>query len=214
MKPMIDEKTPIDEIPFVALDTETCGLYESRVVELAGVRFCGGVEESRFQTLVDPQEPIPAEVTAIHGITDEMVQGAPTIREALISFMEFSRGAVWLAHNSPFDVKILTAEFYRSNLAIPTWPVLCSCRLSRRLNGGLKSHSLGAVCQHFGVRQQDAHRALGDSLDVMNVFTRMMAKHPAMTFGELLKIHNKPYSFDDAIEKSHTIPLNARLNRI
>jgi len=206
MKTLIDEKTPVTQVPFVALDTETCGLYEAKVVELAGVRFRGGVEEGRFQTLVDPREPIPAEVTAIHGITNEMVSGAPTIREALVEFLEFSKGAIWLAHNSPFDTKILTAELYRSELPIPSWFVLCSCRLSRRFNSGFQSHSLGYVCQQMGVVQTQAHRALGDSVAVMEIFQRMLARHPAMTFGELLALHGKPYDFDRAIETSNIIP--------
>lgn len=213
MKPLIEDTTPIDQIPFLALDTETCGLNEARVVELAGVRFLGGVEQDRFQTLIDPEERIPWDVTAIHGITNEMVEGAPTIRETLIKFLEFSEGAVWLAHNSPFDVKILAAEFYRSRLPIPAGYVLDSCRLSRRFNEGLQSHSLGYVCRHLDVRQEDAHRALGDSIDVMNIFTRMMAEHPEMTYSELLKRHGKPYDFDRAIKTSHLIPQHEDLDR-
>jgi len=214
MKLQINGNTPLSQVSFVALDTETCGLYEARVVELAGVRFRGGVEEGRFQTLVDPQERIPSEVTAIHGITNEMVQGAPKIRQALMAFLDFTRGAVWLAHNSPFDVKILTAEFYQSELPIPARFVLDSCRLSRRFNAGLQSHSLGSVCWHLGIKQEQAHRALGDSLAVMEIFQRIIARHPTMTIGELLARHGKPYDFDRAIATSYCIPRYTSLERI
>lgn len=204
---------PIDDIPFVALDTETCGLYEARVVELAGVRFRGGVEESRFQMLVDPGEPIPAEARAVHGISDQMVRGAPKIREALMAFLSFAHGAVWMAHNAPFDVKILAAEFYRSELPIPKRYVLDSCRLSRRFNPALKSHALGNVCLHYGIRNEQAHRALGDSLAVMHAFHRMIEAQQSLSLRELISRHGAPYDFDRAIKSSGCIPRYVELER-
>ncbi len=84
--------TPISEAEFVAFDLETTGLHpvSSQIVELGAVRFKGDGEVlGQFQQLVDPKSKIPHIATQIHGITNAMVQGQPSIAEALPEFLEF-----------------------------------------------------------------------------------------------------------------------------
>src|SRR5262245_20396696 len=115
----------LDDIPFVAFDTETTGLRDSdRLVELGAVRFRGGLVEGEFTAIVNPAVPIPAEATAVHGIRDEDVAGEPRAGEVLPTFLSFIEGAALVGHNAPFDVRVLALELLRAGLRLPDNPVL------------------------------------------------------------------------------------------
>jgi DNA polymerase-3 subunit epsilon len=96
------EQLTLDD--WVILDTETTGLYDAEIVEIAIVNHKG---EPLLNTLIKPSIPIPAEVTEIHGITDEMVADAPTFPEVYSRIVEVLENKRILIYNSEFDIKIL-----------------------------------------------------------------------------------------------------------
>jgi DNA polymerase III subunit epsilon len=76
----------LSEVTFLAFDTETTGFYPimHRLVEVGAVRFrLDGRELATFEQLIDPHIPIPPNVQRVHGITDTMVRGQPTIHRTL-----------------------------------------------------------------------------------------------------------------------------------
>ncbi len=93
----------------------------------------GGEILGQLATLVDPGRSIPPQIVALTGITTAMVCDAPTIETVLPSFLEFSRGAVLVAHNAGFDIGFLRAAAERAHLPWPRPPVLCTVRLARRV---------------------------------------------------------------------------------
>lgn len=152
------------EIPFVAFDTETTGLHAAdRLVELGAVRFRAGMVEAEWSTLVNPGSPIPPEAVAVHGISDDAVADAAAAREVLPTFLGFIEGAALVAHNAPFDVRVMALELLRAGLPLPDNPVLDTCALSRRLGIEVPNHRLGTLARALGVPQQHAHRALTDA---------------------------------------------------
>lgn len=154
----------LDEIPFVAFDTETTGLgIGDRLIELGAVRFRGHVVEAEWSALVDPGVPIPDGATRVHGIRDSDVRGAPPASEALPAFLSFIDGAALVAHNAPFDVRVLSRELLRAGLGLPDNPVLDTCAIPRRLRLAVPNHRLGTLAAAFGVPQRRAHRALADA---------------------------------------------------
>jgi DNA polymerase III subunit epsilon len=156
--------TGLDDIPFVAFDTETTGLHASdRLVELAAVRFRGGEVEAEWTSLVNPGVPIPETASAIHGLRDADVATAPPATAVLPAFLGFIEGAALVGHNSPFDVRVLALELLRAGLPLPDNPVLDTCALSRRLALDVPNHRLGTLAQAFGVRCGAGHRALADA---------------------------------------------------
>ena len=94
---------------FIVFDTETTGLTPSkdRVIELAAVRFVGGVPTEVFETFVNPERPIPPTVTSINHITDDMVANAPTMSQVLPAFETFVGDCPLVAHNLEFDLKFM-----------------------------------------------------------------------------------------------------------
>ena len=103
--------TPLRDTTFVVVDLETTGgsPYQCAITEIGAVRVRGGEVEGTFATLVQPGTPIPPFIAVLTGITDAMVATAPRIDTALPAFLDFARGAVLVAHNSPFDIGFLKA---------------------------------------------------------------------------------------------------------
>src|SRR5262245_15791047 len=161
----------LDDVPFVAFDTETTGLRPGdRLVELAAVRFRGGVVEDEWSAVVNPGRPIPPEATAVHGIRDEHVAGCPRAADVLPTFLSFIEGAALVAHNAPFDVRVLSLELLRADLGLPDNPVLDTCAIPRRLHLGVPNHRLVTLADAFGVPRRRAHRALEDARVAKELF--------------------------------------------
>lgn len=169
----------LEDLDFVVFDTETTGLDPTtdRIVQLAAVRIVNGrrLRSEVFDTLVDPQCPIPPLSTQVHGITDDMVQGAPTIQQVAPEFHGFARGAVLVAHNAPFDMAFLR----RIEPDIPCRfdnPVLDTLLLSAIAFGRTETHSLDALSARLGVSlpQEERHTAIGDTIATADAFLRMI----------------------------------------
>ena len=89
---------------WVILDTETTGSYDAEIVEIAIIE---RTEETLLDTLIKPSIPIPAEVTEIHGITDEMVADAPTFPQVYPRIDAALKKKRVIIYNASFDIKIL-----------------------------------------------------------------------------------------------------------
>jgi DNA polymerase III epsilon subunit family exonuclease len=131
----------LTDITFIAFDTETTGLFPimHRLVEIGAVRFrLDGCELATFQTLIDPQLPIPSDVQQVHGITDAMVRGQPTVEQIMPHFIEFlgAPDTILLAHNAPFDLGFLTMALIRLGIAYPPHDVCDTLDIARRLYPG------------------------------------------------------------------------------
>ncbi|HDR06661.1 MAG TPA: 3'-5' exonuclease [Candidatus Coatesbacteria bacterium] len=150
---------------FTAVDVETTGLDARlhRVVEIALVRFEAGREAGVWSSLVNPGCPIPPEATAVHGIGDRDVAGAPTFLELAPQVGTLLGGFPPLAYNAPFDYGFLAAEMARAGRPVPplaAW--LDPLPLVRaRLSYGRATLETG--CREFGVPLPRAHRAADDA---------------------------------------------------
>lgn len=192
----------ISTLDFVAFDTETTGLHPSSegLVEVAAVRFdlVNGPKEY-FQTLVNPGMPIPPGVSRIHGITDDMVAGSPSIDKVLPPFFRFLEGAIPVAHNAPFDLGFLALHALRSGIMPPDGPVLDSCMFSRRVNKEAISHKLENLVREFGIQESTFHRALADAKSCGEVFRQTVGRSCGVNapWEQLIARTGKVYSFLD-----------------
>jgi len=169
---------------FIAFDTETTGLWAPvhRLVEIAAVKFSLGKQSiDTFQSLVNPQRSIPEEVIEIHGITDEMVAEAPTVRPTLERFIEFcGDNSILIAHNAPFDISFVSCELDRVGLMFSDNPILDTVDIYRRLYPDLQSYSLLSLAKQFHIAQTQEHRALEDAQLVYRLFIRAAERFEAI----------------------------------
>lgn len=145
------------------LDLETTGAtpLRDRITEIALVRFEDGVEVARWQTLVNPEVPIPAFIQAMTGITDDMVQSAPKFEEVADTLLSYLEGSVLAAHNVRFDHGFLKNEYKRIGHTLRQ-RVLCTVKLSRKLYPQFHQHGLDAIMHRHQLTTKARHRAMGD----------------------------------------------------
>ena len=171
-------------------DTETTGIKadRDRVIEIAAF---DPVLNKTFEKLVNPGVAIPAEATAVHHITDEMVSTAPTFAQVAVEFSEFCSGDVCLiAHNNDgFDVHFLRHEYARANIDFPQWKFLDTLKWARRYRPDLPRHTLQFLRETYGIASNNAHRALDDVVVLHRVFELMTDDLP---FEDVYALLNRP----------------------
>ena len=161
---------------FVVFDIETTGLSKETesITEIGAVKVVDGKIIDRFSTFVNPERPIPAEITKLTGITNEMVADAPVITEILPKFLEFCQDAVLVAHNANFDTGFIRLNAERKCGIEVKNTVLDTLELSRALLPELKKHKLDIVCEQLGVSLEGHHRAVNDAEATAEVFLRFI----------------------------------------
>ncbi len=195
--------TPLCDVEFVAFDLETTGLYpvSCRIVEFGAVRFTLAAGElETFEQIVDPECPIPPEVTGIHGITDEMVRGMPTVPEVLPAFLEFIGGpdTVLMAHNASFDIGFVGLAMVKLGIPFSTNPVIDTLDVSRKYIRELGSHRLEAVARYLRVADTEDHRGLSDARLAMAVFQKIVGRATRLkTVDDLFRV-SSPMNFEDS----------------
>lgn len=151
---------------FVIVDVETTGWLpeQAMITEIGAVRFCGGQVTQEFSALVNPGRPIPADITALTGITDAMVSHAPPVAAVLPAFLAFADGCVLAAHNAPFDIGFLTAACSSSRIPWPAFAVIDTAVLARLVVAAdVPDCKLATLAAYFGTRTAPCHRALADA---------------------------------------------------
>ncbi len=174
-----DLGAPLSEVPFCVVDLETTGVTPDscEITEIGAVRYERGIETGRFQTLVNPGSAIPPTVTVITGITQAMVIDAPTIAEALPSFLEFLGDAVIVGHNVRFDIAFLNAAALRLGYGRLPNRSADTLRLARRLVAGeVRNLRLQALAAYLGSPTVPNHRAFEDALATAHVFWSLLER--------------------------------------
>jgi DNA polymerase III epsilon subunit family exonuclease len=176
---------------FVVVDLETTGGAPAArgITEIGAVRVKGGRLHDTFSMLVNPGQPIPPFVTALTGITDEMVADAPPIAEALPRFLDFAGTATLVAHNAVFDLGHLNAARRALEGRTIDLPAVCTLKLARRLMPELERKGLDSVASALGIGVVDRHRGLGDArvtAEVLCVFVERLRARGVARLGDLL----------------------------
>jgi DNA polymerase-3 subunit epsilon len=171
---------PLREVTFVVVDLETTGGSSSScdITEVGAVKVRGGEVIGEFQTLVNPSTSIPPFIAVLTGITDAMVAGAPRIDTVLPAFLEFSRGAVLVAHNAPFDLGFLRTGCERLGLDWPSYEHLDTARLARRVlhRDEAPNCKLSTLARLFRATTTPNHRALADARATVDVLHGLIAR--------------------------------------
>ncbi len=171
-------RLPLGDAVFCVFDLETTGLRAGadRIVEFGAVRVEGYELTERFERLVDPGVPLPAEITRITGIRAQDVAGRVGVASALRAFLAFAGDAVLVAHNARFDVGFVDAELRRLRGRRFAGTVLDTVALARKLVPGRTRYSLGALADRFSTSTEPCHRALPDALATAEILLVLLGK--------------------------------------
>jgi DNA polymerase III subunit epsilon len=170
-------------------------------LEFGAVRFrLDGRELGTWEQLVDSECLIPPGVTEIHGITDAMVQGQPTLVQALPGFLDFlgSTEAILLAHHATFDLGFLNFAAAKTGLTLPSNPVIDTLDLARTCVRGAPSCKLKDLVVYLGLADSEDHRALSDSRLAMALFMHVAGRLERLCTVEDLFWLSPPVTVDDA----------------
>ena len=160
---------------YAIVDIETTGTSPryGKITEIAVLIHDGEKIIDRFTTLINPEKYIPAHITALTGITNEMVADAPKFYEIAKKLVEITDNKVFVAHNVSFDYGFIKSEFKSLGFTFIR-DQLCTVRLSRKLIPGLRSYSLGNICQELSINNNGRHRAFGDVLATAELFDLLL----------------------------------------
>ncbi len=159
---MIKIKTA-DFNSFICFDLETTGLHrDAKIIEIGAVKIKDGYLVSRFSTLVDPQIVVDPLVTQITGITNEMLEGKPSIDQLIPSFFNFTEGLPLVAHNAGFDRRYIERDAESLGYHFDQ-PIFDTLQFARKVLPGLKSYKLTALTALLGIPHSEAHRAASDA---------------------------------------------------
>ena len=169
---------PLRELSYTVIDTETTGLFPERgdeIISIAAVRIVRGriLRREIFDSLVNPQRPIPPESEEIHGISNSMVRGAPLIGEVLPRLARFVEDTVIVGHNVAFDLRFFARKAETTGTRF-TNLVLDTFYLERIVYPNQEDKTLDAIAGRLGVTVVGRHSALGDALTTAEVFLALI----------------------------------------
>lgn len=172
------DRRRLRDLVYTAFDTETTGLDPVRdaIVSIGALRIVNMrlLRQDVFDQLVDPERPIPAVATSVHGISDEMVQGQPTAGQALLLLQRFAADTVLVGHNVAFDMRMFQENEPRSGVRFGN-PVLDTLLLDAVVQPEQSDHSIEAIANRLGVNVMGRHTALGDAIVTAEIFLRLVA---------------------------------------
>jgi DNA polymerase III subunit epsilon len=177
---------------YAIVDIETTGSHASGngITEIAIVLHDGKSVEGKFQTLINPNTPIPKFVSSLTGIYNYMVADAPEFSEVAPNIHELLKGRIFVAHNVNFDYSFLRSQL--KNVGYD-WQArkLCTIRMVKKAFPGLRRYGLDHLCDHFGIGNEQRHRAAGDAMATTALFEMVLAKGGEQLIRDFLKKENR-----------------------
>jgi DNA polymerase-3 subunit epsilon len=160
---------------YAIVDIETTGSYAAAngITEIAIYIFDGKKVTEKFETLINPLQPIPKYIQSFTGINDAMVADAPVFDKVADKIYELLEQRVFIAHNVNFDYSFIKSHLLRSGYELKS-KKLCTVRLSRNIFPGFSSYSLGNLCHSLNIEIKSRHRAGGDAAATVTVFKKLL----------------------------------------
>ncbi len=162
---------------YCIIDVETTGgkFDQEGITEIAIYKYDGHQITDQFCSLVNPERPIHPYVVKLTGINENMLVTAPKFYEVAKRIIEITEDSIFVAHNVNFDYRVVKTEFKRLGYSFKK-ETLCTVELSRKLIPGQPSYSLGKLVRNLGIPITDRHRASGDAMATVKLFSLLMQK--------------------------------------
>ena len=186
---------------YVCVDIETTGVRPKwdRIIEIGAVKVRGGRKVETFSKLIYPGIPIPERITDLTGITNEMIKGQDKIQQVLPEFIEFAGDDLLLGHNIRFDYSFLKQNAINEKLTFEK-SGMDTLKIARKLLPDLESRALDFLCEQYGIKDENHHRAFNDASVTSQLYLILLEQ-----FGETNPEVFKPYEFSYKVKKMQSI---------
>ncbi|MBV9986819.1 MAG: GIY-YIG nuclease family protein, partial [Chitinophagaceae bacterium] len=144
----------------------------------------------KYETLVNPHQPIPPFVANMTGISDAMVSVAPSFHEVAPQIYNLLKDRVFVAHNVNFDFSFVKYHLQQAGFQLQSHK-LCTIRLSRKVFPGYRKYGLGHLCRELGISIENRHRAGGDAMATTKVLDLVLQNNGHLLVKEMLKKENR-----------------------
>ena len=183
----------LDLSTYIAFDFETTGLSpeSDRIIEIAAIKFEGGVAVDRFVTLVNPERQIDSFITDITGISNVMVSDAPVEGNIVDDILDFMEDFPLVAHNISFDINFLNNLCERYDKKIVEHQLYDTLQLSRTFLFFHPTHNLGSIAEYFNSSAVGSHRAEADTVNTGLIFQHLIheaASYPLEVFSKIVAV--------------------------
>lgn len=172
--------TPLIALDAVAIDLETTSLVatSARIIDIGAVALRHGKADpsQSFHRLVNPGIPVPAETTAVHGMTDEALANAPPLERVLPELEEFVGKCVLIGHNLAYDLAVLNAEYHRVGRRAPQCAALDIRVLAQLITPPLAHDNLPQLCEWLGLGCSNLNSAPGDALAMARIYEALVPR--------------------------------------
>ena len=161
---------------YISFDLETTGLNpdKDQITEIAACRFVNGEFTEEYTTLINPGIPIPKNITTLTGISNKMVEESPSINDVLPEFLEFVGSTPLVAQNINFDYSFITKNLSTERSPLLDNPLYDTLSLARGFIYFHNSFNLGSLCDYYGIKIENAHRAGADALCTGKLFAYLI----------------------------------------
>ena len=189
---------------YAIVDIETTGGHAASngITEISIYLHDGDKIVGHFETLINPGLHIPAFITGLTGISNEMVRRAPAFSEVAERIFTLLQDNVFVAHNVNFDYSFIKHELSRCGYELDT-KKLCTVRLSRKVFPGLTSYSLGKICGYLDIHIEDRHRAGGDARATVTLLEKLIQNDTTDSIKKFLKKTSKEQSLPPNVPREH-----------
>lgn len=188
---------------FAIVDIETTGgpAYNCGITEVAILLYDGEKIVERYEQLIHPERSIPAFITSLTGIDDDMIANAPVFDEVAERIAQLLNGNIFVAHNVNFDYTYLQYKLKKAgfNLEVKR---LCTVRLARKIFPGFASYSLGNLCRSLGIPVYNRHRAGGDAEATVQVLEVLLQNGAEAVIDKMLKRHSAEHWLPMQLDKT------------
>ena len=175
------------------------------MVEFAAVRLENGKIKDEFQTLINPEQHIRKSSIAIHGITQEMVENAPTEAEVMPKILEFIGDYPIVAHNAIFDFSFINEAAKRVTGEEIHNERIDTQQMFKEIYPELDAHGLGALTEKFKVEITDRHRAMGDTMGLALAYPKLKKLYVQKYDWENKQLANVDYLFERYLRLQNTV---------
>jgi DNA polymerase III subunit epsilon len=191
---------------YAIVDIETTGSYAAAngITEISIQVFDGSMVIEKFESLINPEKPIPYYIQRMTGITNEMVADAPGFDEVAEKIYSILHDKIFIAHNVNFDYSFVKSHLQNAGFELNS-KKLCTVRLSRKIFPGFPSYSLLNLCHSLGISIANHHRAGGDTAATVKIFQLLLQNDKEQHIEKSLLRNSKEWILPPNVPKEHCL---------